>query len=157
MKIYVGNLLIKMYYPNVLSFLVKKVGFEQAKTRIFQIGQETGREMLKVWDPKTKDVKTLILKWYKLMWNKNKNVKITMAEENRKIIYHIIDKKCNVCEPELIIEGLQVPCVSMAGNFDACMEYLAKILPIQSFQVQTVKSLATGDPYCEHQIELVRG
>ena len=77
-KIFVGNLLIKMYYPNVISFLVKNHGPEEAKARLFQIGKTVAQELLEVTKPKAKDVKKMIHTWYKLMWNTTKYVEPTI-------------------------------------------------------------------------------
>jgi len=145
-----------MYYPNVITFLIKNVGPDEAKQRIFRIGQEVGREMLKIWDPKTTDIKKMILKWYKLMWNSTKYVKVKKIKEKDREIYRIIDKKCGVCDPETTIEGLEMPCVSIDGYLDACLEYISARTPLSSYKVQTIRSIAMGDPYCEHEIEIKR-
>jgi hypothetical protein len=119
-QIFVGNLLIKMYYPNVIAFLIKKVGFEEAKERIFKIGQESARKMLSVVTPKIIDIKSMIDKWFLLMWKRKPN-KIKVIKEKGRIVYQIIDKNCGVCDPEATIEGLNMPCISIAGYLDACM------------------------------------
>jgi len=154
-RIFVGNLLIKMYYPNVIAFLSKKVGFEEAKGRVFRIGQESARDMLKVTAPKIKNIKTMVEYWFKLMWHA-KPSKIKVKKEKDKTIYEIIDKKCGVCDPETELEGVKMPCISISGYLDACMEYISKISDIGSYKVQTVKSVAMGDSYCEHHIEITR-
>jgi predicted hydrocarbon binding protein len=155
-KIYVGNLLIKMYYPNVVTYLAKNLGPEEATARLFQIGQEIGRKLLEIRAPKSTDVKKLVKQWYKIMWNSTKGLSIKEINRNGKILYKVVDKKCGVCDPETVIEGLKVPCSSIAGYLDACMEYLSKKVTISSYKVQTVKSVSTGDPYCEHHIEVER-
>lgn len=151
---YVGNLLIKMYYPNVVTFFIKKVGAKEARERLYQVGQEVGRELMKLFKPKTLDVKTMIYKFYKLMWNTTKNVKVKKLKEKDRILYQVIDKKCGICDPETAIEGLEVSCVIIDGYLDACLEHINKLAPFPSYQIRTVKSVAAGDKYCEHLIEI---
>lgn len=154
-KIYVGNLLIKMYYPSVIAFLNEKVGAD-ARERLFQIGQEVGRGFMNLFNPKTTDVKKMIYKFYKLMWNTTKNVKVKVIKGKHRIFYHVIDKKCGLCDPETVLEGLDIPCASIGGYLDACLEHISKISPLPSYKVQTIKSINTGDPHCEHVIEIAR-
>ena len=155
-KMYIGNLLIKMYYPNVITFFVEQVGPEEATERLFRIGQEVGRELMNLFNPKTTDVKKMIYKFFKLMWNTTKNVKVKKIKEKERIIYRIIDKKCGICDPETVIEGLDIACVSVDGYLVACLEHISKNSPLPSYKVQTVKSVMIGDEYCEHHIEIAR-
>ena len=153
-KMYIGNLLIKMYYPNVITFLVKQVGAEEARKRLYQVGQQVGRELLRIRKPKTTDIKKMISGFFKFMWNTTKNIKIKKIKEKDRLIYRITDNKCGICDPETAIEGVDVPCVSVDGYLDACLEYISKTTPIPAYKIQTLKSVATGDEYCEHQIEI---
>ncbi len=155
-KIYIGNLLIKMYYPNVITFLVEKVGADEARTRLFQIGQAVGRKLLKLRDLKTTDPEKLIYRFYKVMWNTTKHVKVQKKKEKARTIYRVVDKNCGVCDPETAIEGLNVPCVSIDGYLDACMEHLLNLGAIKSYKIETTASIATGDPICVHEIEVLR-
>jgi len=90
------------------------------------------------------------------MWNTTKYVKVKKQKQGDKLIYRVIDKRCGICDPETAIEGLDLPCVSVDGYLDACMEYLAEHINIKSWKVQAVASVATGDHFCEHQIEIER-
>jgi len=155
-KIYVGNLLIKMYYPNIITFLAKYLGAEEAAERLFQIGLEVGRKLLEIRDPKTTDIKKVIERFYKIMWNSTKGLKIKQSKQGNKTIFQVIDKACGICDPETAIEDLHVPCRSIAGYLAACMEYLSNKKALQSFNVYTVKSVSIGNSYCEHHVEVVR-
>ncbi len=155
-KIYVGNLLIKMYYPNVITYLVNNLGYDEAKSRVFQIGRNTCENLLQIWKPKTRDVKKIVEEFWKVMWNTTKYIKIKQIQNQNKITYLIRDKRCGVCDPEISVEGITMPCVSVAGYLHACIEFLSKDTHLSSYKVETTKSVVSGDPYCEHQIEIVR-
>lgn len=156
-EMFVGNLLVKMFYPNIVSFFVNKAGIEEMKKRVIQVGEIVGQKMLEIWAPKEKKIKKLIKIFFKKMWD-NKVV-VLKRKTKEKTTYRIIDKNCRFCNPEVMLEGVEKPCVTIVGYIQACLDYLSERshLPVCSaMSVQTVKSRGGGDKYCEHQIELTR-
>lgn len=141
-----------MYYPTIVAFFAKKVGIEEAKERLFQIGQVVAQKILEFWNPKAKNIENLIKKMFKKIWKQK--VQIKKNRDQSKVVYRIIDKDCRICDPEATIIGSKIPCITISGYIDTFLQHFTKGTPLSSYQVRTVKSVSVGDEFCEHQIEV---
>lgn len=154
-KMFIGNLLVRMFYPNILSFFLNKVGLFEMEERVSNVGYRVGQKLLNVWVPKEKRIEPLLKSFFKRMWN----TKVTIKKEKSKetFIYRIIDKSCRYCDPEVVLEGVRHPCITVLGYIQACLEYSSRKYPLPEYKLKTAKSRGSGDPYCEYQIEFKRG
>jgi len=152
-KMFIGNLLVKMFYPNILSFFLNKVGLFEMEERVSNVGYRVGRKLLKVWNPKEKRIEPLLKYFFKKMWDN----KVTIRKEKGRIslIYRIIQKNCRYCDPEIVLEGVRHPCITVLGYIQACLEYSSQKYSLPDYMLKTVKSRGSGDSYCEYQIEFM--
>lgn len=150
-KIFIGNLLVKMFYPNILSFFLNKVGLFDMEARVSDVGYRVAQRLLSVWAPKERKIGPLIKFFFKKMWNTKIVIRKEKGESNV-IIYRIIDKTCRYCDPEVTFEGVRHPCVTVLGYIKACLEYSSKKYPLPKYKLKTIKSRGSGSDYCEHQI-----
>ena len=149
-KMFIGNLLVKMFYPNILSFFLNKVGLFDMEARVSDVGYRVAQKLLNAWAPKERKIDPLIKFFFKKMWNTS--IVIKKAKNENAIIYRIIDKTCRYCDPEMVLEGVRHPCVTVLGYIKACLEYSSKKYPLPKYNLKTVKSRGSGNEYCEHQI-----
>jgi predicted hydrocarbon binding protein len=149
-KMFIGNLLVKMFYPNILSFFLSKVGLFDMEARVSDVGYRVAQKLLSVWAPKERKIDPLIKFFFKKMWNTKIVIKKVKSEDT--IIYRIIDVSCKYCDPEVALEGVRHPCVTVIGYIKACLEYSSKKYPLPEYKLKTVKSRGSGNEYCEHQI-----
>lgn len=147
----VGDLMLKMFLPTILSFLVKKLGPDETQKRLFNTGYRITKKFLKVWFPEGKDLKKVIKKFFKKFWDVN--VKVEEIEEDGKGVLRIINKKCGFCDPDASIEGITYPCQTVTGYLKALLEGFSDKYPLPSFHFETTKSQGAGDDSCEYLIK----
>lgn len=150
-KMFIGNLLVKMFYPNILSFFLNRVGLFEMEERVSNVGFRVGQQLLKVWTPKEKKFEPLLRYFFKKMWNTK--IKIIKEKSKDEFLYRIIVKNCRYCDPEVVLEGVRHPCITVLGYIQACLEYSSQKYPLPDYKLKTVKSRGSGNPYCEYQIE----
>ena len=123
--------------------------------RVSNVGFRVGQNLLKVWAPKEKRIESLLKIFFKKMWD----TKIIIMKEKSKDVfgYRIIQKNCRYCDPEIVLEGVRHPCITVLGYIQACLEYSSQKYPLPDYKLKIVKSRGSGNPYCEYQIEFQRG
>ncbi|MDD1777582.1 MAG: hypothetical protein LUQ65_05380, partial [Candidatus Helarchaeota archaeon] len=112
-RMFIGNLLVKMFYPNILSFFLNKVGLFDMEARVSDVGYRVAQKLLSVWAPEERKIEPLLKFFFKNMWNTKIGVK--KVKTGDALIYRIIDKTCRYCDPEVSLEGVRHPCVTVLG------------------------------------------
>ena len=154
LKMKMGNVLITMVYPGVISFFEKGFGVKGAMNYLRIIGNNIGRDFFKVWIAKEKKLDKIIKEIFKLAWGK---VEVKKEGEN---YYRIIDKNCGLCmdyELEFETEEHVQYCGPLGGFLETYLNLLAekRELEYKKVEVSTVFSRGSGASHCEHRLRIL--
>ena len=156
----VALFIVQRALPEVIGFLVNKRGPEQAERDLRDIGNTIAQRILMVWSPKTPKPFQIVKDLMRIFLG-NKKLKGKVVERINgnpsKII--IRDYDCPLC-PEQKKEVLEVSvihyCVSVSGFAEYIFNHLIenRVAPYTKAKCNTVKSVGSGDKWCEHVITL---
>jgi predicted hydrocarbon binding protein len=156
----VSLLVVRRALPEVIGFLVNKRGPEQAERDLRDIGNIIAQRMLMVWSPKTPKPFQIIKDLMRIfLGNKKLKGKIVERAKGQPLKIVIRDYDCPLC-PELKKEALEVSvihyCVAVSGFVESVLNHLIehKVAPYTKAKCNTVKSVGSGDKFCEHVITL---
>jgi len=156
-------MVVKYSLPDVMGFILKKRGPEQAEKDLRDIGKTIAERILMVWKPKSTNP-VEVLNEIKKKFFSGKKVRGEVLERfgkaPSKILIH--EKDCPVC-PEEKGEELEVSqvhyCSAISGFTEALLNYLVstKQTLYTKASCKTVASVGSGDKDCQMLIELKYG
>jgi hypothetical protein len=159
------RLVVSMAYPEIIAYLTSTRGIVQAEGDLRDIATKIAKQLMTVWQPKSKSLKKIIKKSLKLIGDTHLKIKILERDQqNRAVKIRIIDKDCVFCPPE--IRG-----ITTARNFHFCrvitsyIEAILQILVDRQFpfdfsydprstkvEAETFASRSVGDMECVHLV-----
>lgn len=153
---------IKRSSPEIIGFLIAKRGAEQAEKDLYDIGGLIAQRVLMVWSPKkTEPFKVFKEAGRKFFGNKKIKKRVLERINGRDSKISVQDRKCPVCPTE---KGQELEeqlkeinhCVMISGFIEAILKHLIETQPVpyNEIKCETVKSISSGDDYCEHIITI---
>lgn len=156
-------MVVKYSLPDVMGFILKKRGPEQAGKDLRDIGKTIAERILMVWEPKSTEP-VEVLNEIKKKFFSGKKVRGEILERfgkaPSKILIH--ERDCPVC-PEKKGEELEVSqlhyCSAIAGFTEALLNHLVGTRQTLYSKAicTTVASVGSGDKECQMLIELKYG
>ncbi len=154
LKMNMTTLLVKMYYPNVLSDLYINHGLENANKHLNNIGDRAARKFLKYYQPKATTPLKLVKEMSKFV---GKSYKIKQTKDGSIII---TTKKCPLCNemPELDLPGLK-NCEPIGGFINGFFNNFTPLknpnnIDYTKYRGKVTKSMGSGDKFCELIIKM---
>ncbi|NHI94000.1 MAG: hypothetical protein EAX96_16040 [Candidatus Lokiarchaeota archaeon] len=158
LKMNMSTLLIKMYYPTVLSDLYIKQGLEKANVHLNNIGDRAAKLFLTYYQPKADTPFKLIKEMSRFVGKSYKFKKISGEET-----YIITTKKCPLCHemPEMDLPGIK-NCEPIGGFING---FFNNFVPLKNpkninykvYRGKITKSKGSGDDICELVIKMEEG
>ena len=145
--------LVKTGYPEVISAMRRLGGsVEFVKEQLKIMGQKVGRYIEEYWNRDFKSLETTIKDLYKLIGRKK--LKIIRTQDH----FQLIDRNCPLCWKPIEITNIHY-CGILTGTVEGFFErYLPKIqTPYKTVKAETVKSRSSGDQFCVHEIDFIKG
>jgi len=156
-KIKISTLLLKIVYPVVLSYFYRNKGAAEASKHLINIGLKTSTKFARYHTPKSDNIKK-VLKEMMNYWGPKYKIK----ENKEDSTYTLYTKHCTLCKdmPELDLEGMHY-CSPVSGFIEGYLNSLISIknpsvFPFESFSASVIKSMGSGDPYCEVELKVKR-
>ena len=149
---------IKRSSPEIIGFLIAKRGLEQAAKDLYDIGGLIAERILMVWSPKkTEPFEIFKEAGRKFFGNKKIKKRVLERVNGRDSIISVQDRNCPVCPTE---KGQELEeqlrkinhCIMISGFIEAVIKHqiATQSLPYSDIKCETVKSVSSGDEYCEH-------
>ncbi|MHA1266943.1 MAG: hypothetical protein ACTSRS_17025 [Candidatus Helarchaeota archaeon] len=159
----VSLMIAKRALPEVVAFLVTKRGVVQAEHDLRDIARIITDRMLICWKPKTLKPFQIVKEMMNTFFNNKKlKGKITKRIDGKPAQILIRDYNCPIC-PDKKGEEIKVTelpyCIPIAGFIQAVIQHLIDkdLVPYTKVSCETLKSVGSGDNYCEHVINLEYG
>jgi predicted hydrocarbon binding protein len=154
----VNMMVSKRALPEVIAFLITHRGVEQAEEDLRDIARIITQRLLLVWVPKSMKPFKMFKEMMQLFFG-NKKVKGKVLERDNKkpVKIAIRDYNCPICPDqkgeEVEVSGLHY-CVAVSGTMNAIFDHMIEnnLVPYSKADCRTVKSVGSGDEYCEHII-----
>ena len=159
----VNQMVAKRALPEVVAYLFKNRGPDQAKKDLRDIASIITKRLLLVWIPRSRKPFNVIKEMMRVFFG-NKKIKGKVLERlnGKPSKIAIRDYNCPICSDkkgeEVIISGIHF-CVPVSGAMEAALTYLIenKLALFTKVNCETVKSIGSGDTYCEHILTLEYG
>ena len=154
LKMNMSTLIVKMYYPNVVSDLYVTHGLEKATKHLNNIGDRAAKKFLTYYQPKSETPLKLIKEMSKFV---GKFYKIKKLKDGS---FSITTKRCPLCHdmPEMDLPGLK-NCEPLGGfntgffkNFNPLKN--PNNIDFSKYKGIVTKSMGSGDDICELIIKL---
>ncbi len=156
-------LVVKYALPDVMAFLIRERGAEQAEKDLRDIGEMICDRMLMVWEPENTDPIQVLKEMKKKFFKKSKQIKGKVLERfgGAPSKIKIIDKDCPVCPTrgeEFEISEIHY-CTSISSFIESILNHLikSKRTPYTQVSCKTIASVGSGDAQCEMIIKLKYG
>lgn len=155
MNMKMGNVLIAMVYPGVISFFEEGFGVKGAMEYLRLIGANIANDLIKVWILNESKIDKIIKSLFEFLWSSNVEVK-----EEGENYYRIIDKSCGLCmDYEVKFDSKEHVqyCSPIGGFLETYLNDLASIKEVnyKKVEVNTIFSKGSGAKHCEHRLRIV--
>ncbi|MHA1230125.1 MAG: hypothetical protein ACTSRP_05435 [Candidatus Helarchaeota archaeon] len=145
--------LLKLNFPALITILLNDYEVDAIKQLLKDIGGDMAESWLTFYTPKSANVKR-ILKMNTLRTFGNLKMKVKMREFDFSLIFY----QCPLCRKDIEILSEIPYCLSIAGYYERYFNILASKNPKFKFKKivgDTIKSISSGDKYCEHLFKYV--
>ncbi|MHA1129449.1 MAG: hypothetical protein ACTSQI_16890 [Candidatus Helarchaeota archaeon] len=156
----VNVMVSKRALPEVVAYLIVKRGVEQAEEDLRDIARIITERLLLVWIPKSNKPFKIFKEMMGLFFgNKKIKGKVLERKKKRPTKIAIRDYNCPICPDkkgeEVVVSEIHY-CVAVSGTVNTIFEYLIanKLVPYLKADCQTIKSVGSGNEYCEHVINI---
>ncbi|MDD1777220.1 MAG: hypothetical protein LUQ65_03555 [Candidatus Helarchaeota archaeon] len=158
----VNQLVAKRAFPEVVAFLYKTRGPEQAREDLRKIASLIMQHFLLVWTPRSNKPFEIVKEMMQFFGKHKIKWKVLEQTNGQPLTVAIRDNHCPIC-PDKKVEEVVVKkvhyCVAVSGSIEVVFNYLVqkKLVSFTKAKCETVKSTGSGDAYCEHILTLEYG
>lgn len=144
--------LLKLNFPILIAILLRDYDSDTVKRTLKQIGKDMGATWLKYYTPPSNKICKIFKKNTIKTFGKLK-MKCDVYNDGFSLIFY----ECPLCSKDIEIFSDVPYCVSISGFYEQFFNELAKTKDFWFNKIEgdTVKSISSGDEYCEHYFKKV--